>query len=148
MTKDNLPGNRTPEFMFSSKGLGLQSFDSLLNAFSSISVQDYIMKHGDIPRQLTINGKNYPIDRYLREKLYDALQITEKVKELRQEKYSQDMQDLLIRAKETGNFPEHWFKDEKKIGWILQDQMLAERSQALKNFEAKTALFTKEKTNA
>lgn len=89
---------RPPEFCQSSQGIGKPSLDLLVRAFKTPSAQAFIAINGDIPRAFVSNGKTFPIDRYMREKLIDALQITESAKAVGRAKYEEEMSALRSRS--------------------------------------------------
>lgn len=134
----------TPEFSRSSKGLGLPYVSDLLAALTTPSAIAYIQRNADIPRKVVVNGKSLPIDRYMRGKLLDALQISDKVKSFGQEKFSQEMQDLLSRAALNPEIPKTWLVGTKRH-WALTKQYIVETAQQCLNSDAKAALFAKER---
>lgn len=86
---------RPPEFSQWSKGFGLNFVDRLADMFSkNQSVLEYIQENGDIPRQVLINGKKLPLDRYMHEKILDKMGIKSQVKAIRYEKYQEEMRAL------------------------------------------------------
>lgn len=96
--RDEWLNGRPPEFSHGSQGLGRAFLPRLVEAMRTPSAQAYIQMHGDIPRIFVCNGQKFPLDRYLRSKLLDALSITEPATLLGQEKFSQEMQALSDRA--------------------------------------------------
>lgn len=132
---------RTPEFFRQSKGIGIKSVDVLADALSSFSAKCYIESQGDIPRVLHFNGRKLPIDRYMREKILEALQIAPKLKELGSERFQKDMSDLLARAALNPQIPKSWLGDPKREAWALEKQSRLENAQAVLNVERRYDLF-------
>lgn len=138
MTSDIDPrlGGAFPEFFASSKGLGLSMVPSIITALDNPSGWSYIYENGDIPRTIKLMGKNLSIDRYMKEKILDALEIStpgikEKIKAIRFQKYQEQMRDLSSRAVEN-----------KTTAF----QILAEENaQPLKNLERQFEIFNSKK---
>lgn len=143
MTKPDDPRleGRYPEFFRSSKGVGISGVDVLVHMLSSSSAREYISDNLDIPRSFTVNGKSYPIDRYLRSKILERLEITDEVMEEGRKKFKEEMSLLRVRG-ETDAFPKKAFPS---LSFALQSKFLSDKSQQMKNVEVKRDIFTKEK---
>lgn len=96
--------NRTPEFFRSSKGIGLSFVDDYIASLQTPSGNAYIARMEDIPRSILFNGKTLPLDRYMQEKILNALPQGEKIKEARQKKYKESMLDMRLRAEATAGW--------------------------------------------
>nr|QJB19664.1 MAG: replication initiator protein [Microvirus sp.] len=121
-----------PEFFRSSKGIGLAMVDSIVDALNTESGWSFIYEFGNIPRTVHLMGKPLKIDRYMKEKILDALDkiqpgIKEKIKQVRYGSYQKEMQDLRFRAKASATSPKQILDDDNR--------------QSLKNFERKFELF-------
>lgn len=134
---------RPPERAFFSKGIGSPYLERLLFGFSSRSAMAYIYSTGDIPRQFSVNGKQWPIDRYLKEKIIHALGIQDQIHATTRAQYAEEMRLLQERAKANPLLPQSWKEssDPKYMTWLLEKQFVLERQQDLLNFDRKTALF-------
>lgn len=149
MTREDDPrlSGRPPEFFLSSKGIGSLSVEQLAQALSNKSAQSYIELVGDIPRYFVHNGKKLPIDRYMRGKLIDALQITEMAKKTGTEKYQSEMFALRERAQANTQIPRHWrdalksiqpnAQEKRYASWALEKQFLYDHSQEMLSVERK-----------
>lgn len=62
-----------PEFYCTSKGLGLSYVDGIVSALTTPSGLANLWIAGKIPSSFFFDGKNYPLDRYLRSKIYEKL---------------------------------------------------------------------------
>ena len=116
--------HKTPEFSRSSKGIGLPYVEDLFMALTTPSALEYIQRHADIPRKVTVNGKNLPIDRYMRGKLLEKLQIKEMAQNFGKTIYDEEMLSLLARASANPTIPKTWFLDPAKKLWALQKQYI------------------------
>lgn len=147
--KDERLQGRSPEFALFSKGIGFNAVTGIVTGLNNLSGAAYIERHGDIPRNLVLNGKSMPIDRNLREKILDALQISENAQIISKEKYDEEMRAMLLRARSNPEIPKQWLSDPHdtvRIGWALEKQYVAEKSQQLLNAEHRTQLFDQRKT--
>lgn len=140
MTKHDDPrlDGAYPEFFSSSKGIGLAMVPALVAGLNTESGWSYIYENGDIPRTLKLMGKDICIDRYMKEKILDALEkitpgIKEKIKAIRYRAYQEQMCDLHQRAKDHPTM-------------VSSLQILeADNAQPLKNLEARFDLFNSKK---
>lgn len=96
---------RPPEFFHSSKGLGLAAVSGIAATLHN-SV--------DVPREFLLEGKVYPMDRYLQEKILDVLPQGSQIREARLSAFQKEMSDLYSRARPTA-------KIERLLG-IEQDE--------------------------
>lgn len=148
MTRSDDPrlAGRTPEFFRSSQGLGAPSVSGLARTLDQLSSRAYIETHGDIPRNLVINGKTMPLDRYMRGKVLDALQITEKAMAIGREKFAQEMSDLRGRAASNPEIPKNWLQDKTRVGWALENQFKSEKAQEMNVAEKRAEFFERGKS--
>lgn len=152
MTKPDDPRlkGRTPEFFRQSKGIGLPAVEGFRNSFKGLSGRAYIEREGDIARSFKIDGKSYPIDRYMRQKILSGLpEKTEKeIKENGQTRYQEEMQALRARAVKNKKIP--WalkFGNIKQREYALEMQFALEKEQELLNNAARQQLFNNRKTS-
>lgn len=134
--------NRYPEFMRGSKGLGRDAVPKLAKALASESGLDYISKVEDIPRSFSYNGKKWPIDRYIREKILDALHLTDPLKEAGQTRFAKEMRSLSLRAELNPEFSSAGVISP----YVLEKQYTAENAQRVLNTETKAKLNMKGRT--
>lgn len=137
--------HRTPEFARTSKGLGLPYVADLFAALQTPSALAYIQSAHDIPRKVRVNGKSLPLDRYLRTKLLDALQIKETIQKIQKDNFDQEMLALLTRARANPTIPQSWFSSKIKKHWALTKQYMQETAQACLNSEHKADLYLKQR---
>jgi len=155
MTKPDDPrlDGRPPEFSSSSKGVGRLAVDQLVQTMKTPSAQAYIQLHGDIPRSFIVNGKSFPIDRYLREKILHALGIHEPAKKIGYQKYKEEMQALYDRAAVSSSLAPRSIDDldilnsesMRRVKIAMQDQHALESSQKRKNAERRSELYNPKK---
>lgn len=131
---------RPPEFNTSSKGIGLRSVEDFARVLQKLSGQVYIEMHNDIPRVVSVEGKKLPLDRYMRERILDALQIAEVAKEVGFTRYQEEMSLLQTRASQNPEIPKSWLLDSKRLGWALEKQFVSERSSEMAARERKDEL--------
>lgn len=62
-----------PEFYRTSKGLGLQYANGVAKALSTPSGLANLWIDGKLPSSFFFDGKNYPLDRYMKGKIYERL---------------------------------------------------------------------------
>lgn len=131
---------RYPEFSRGSLGIGSPAIDALVKSLSTSSGSNSIALNRDIPRTFTLHGKSYPIDRYLREKILDALQIKETVKSEKLEVYDKDLRKMYVRARSNPKIPSSWtinpydWNDtysRQRREWALEKQMQTEQAQSV-----------------
>ncbi|AXH73634.1 MAG: replication initiator protein [Microviridae sp.] len=82
---------RHPEFTSHSRGIGVGAVPALVRAFATDSATDHISFTGDIPRALRINGRWWPLDRYLRTKILEELDRGDDITKLAFAKYKTQM---------------------------------------------------------
>ena len=70
-SEDSRMHGRYPEFSRQSNrpGIGASAVEDLLKDFDCTSVKKHIEVNGDLPKDIKVNGKTYPLGRYLMEKL-------------------------------------------------------------------------------
>lgn len=134
--------NRYPEFMRGSKGLGRGAVSKLVEVLKSESGLDYIERVEDIPRSFSYNGKRWPIDRYIRDKIIEELSLTLDLKEAGQSRFKKEMSALQLRAEINPKF-----KVAKAISpYVLEQQYLEENAQKILNTETRVKTFQKRRT--
>lgn len=128
---------RPPEFQTSSMSIGAKSVPAIAQVFNKLSGSIYIETNNDIPRTLFMMGRQMPIDRYLREKILEALPHCEKIKLVSKEKFEEEMSALFTRARQNPKIPKAWLDpfDKRRRGWALEMQYKAEQAQAVLNVE-------------
>lgn len=128
---------RYPEFSRGSLGIGKSSVEALINSLDTESGRNSIALNGDIPRTFYLNGKQYPLDRYMRDKILDGLKIKENIKEAHLSHYEKDMRDLYVRARSNPEIPKTWTLDPfdkalpRERAWALEKQMQFEQRQSV-----------------
>lgn len=139
--KDDRLAGRSPEFSHSSKGIGLDFVNNYTAAMSGASGQNFIEFNGDIPRVILINGKKMPLDRYMRKKIIDALQITEVAEATGFAKYQEEMYTLRVNASQNEKVPKAWLMDARRLGWAMEKQYGYENAGALAVAESRRQFF-------
>lgn len=102
---------RPPEFFHSSKGLGLSAVPGFVDALKSCV---------DVPRSFLLDGKSYPVDRYLTEKILDALPQGPEIRVRRQEAFKAKMQDMYDRSSPSA-------KMERLLGYQVDERVYARK---------------------
>lgn len=138
---------RPPEFSNGSKGLGKSAIDRIVSGLKTPSGQDFIEREADIPRTFMLGGKSYPIDRYLKGKIIDALGISEKVTATGLTKYQTEMQALHERAKANPEIPRHekWSTSPRGKAQLMSKQHHLENAAKLAASERRFNLNTSKK---
>lgn len=124
-SKDDRLQGRYPERSYYSKGIG----KNLVERFS------YLKGHVpfiDIPRFLKYEGADWPLDRYLRQKILDEYGLQEQSKEIAEKDYKEKMRALRLSA-ET-NFPH------ASPGFALEMEVKNQTRQKVLNIEKRHAL--------
>lgn len=148
---NKLVDGRPPAFFTSSQGIGSKALDGLIKAYKSPSATFSIERTGDIPRTFRLEGRDYPLDRYMQEKIIAALDIPVPIKKNRQDNFEKEMQALFARAEKNPSIPKTWFlmargsgrEASRYRGWILKEQYKAEKAQAVLNVEKRANLKLK-----
>lgn len=135
-SKDERLEGRYPEFIRHSQGIARDAVPFLVEALGGVSGLSYINCFQDVPRQIRFDGKNWPIDRYLREKILDQLQILAPAKAAGLERFKKEMSSLQFRSK-----PDPRFKS--SLGFTLEKQYERENAQRILNVEARSNLYKK-----
>lgn len=133
---------RYPEFSRFSKGIGLSALEFLEDAYHSEAGLNYIRKHNDVLPVFVLNGKTYPIDRYMKEKLRASLDITESAKFYAKQKAEAQMLELQARAQASGD-AFHDFDDKQRRAWLLENRQVLETQTKLNTTETAFQLFNK-----
>lgn len=70
-TDDRLEEGQEPEFRSSSRvpALGLIAVDAIARAYETRQGSKVLAERGDVQREIRINGKKYPLDKYILDKL-------------------------------------------------------------------------------
>jgi len=100
MTKasdDRLDG-RYPEYARFSQGIGKGAINQVVAALG-LHV-DRIHNIGDIPHSFSYNGRQWPLDRYMRSRIFYDLDL-DGLKEERYENYKKEMSLMLARSKDA-----------------------------------------------
>jgi len=142
--KDNLEG-RPPEFTTSSKSIALEGVKAIISALRASSGRASIDMKGDIPRSFDLDGKSYPIDRYMRQKILEALGEKEEISDFCQNNYSEEMRALLRRAASNPEIPKTWLDpwDVMRNRWAMEKQLVTEKRGSLEAAESRAQLFDK-----
>lgn len=96
MTKsdDTRLNGRHPEFARQSMGIGKFSVAKIAKAFKCRSLSEYYKTYRDIPRSFNMDGKEYPMDRYTRQKILEHLEIAEETNAYTLSQYKKKMLSL------------------------------------------------------
>lgn len=142
LTSQRLQG-RHPEFTSHSLGIGLGFAQRYVDAIDTPSGMAHIAATGDISRTVRFDGRWWPLDRYLREKILDLLNvrypgIREVILSNGQKKFSREMLQLQIRSKPDPRFI-------SSLGFTLEKQYSSENAQKILNTEKRASIQTKEK---
>lgn len=127
---------RYPEFARGSLGIGRTAIADLIRCLDNPSGSNSISLNGDIPRHLMLNGKQLPLDRYMRDKILNGLKIQEKIKEEKFSSYEKDLRALYVRARSNPKIPKIWTLapyDQalpRERAWALESQMQHEQAQS------------------
>lgn len=137
----NLEG-RYPEFISNSQGIGIEFAKRFADAIRTQSGANHILTYLDIPRSVRFDGKNWPLDRYMREKILGHLGLTDVLLHEGQLRYKKEMRSLQIRSEINPNLSAN-------VGpaspYTLTKQYLAENAQAILNTETRAKLKLKER---
>ena len=138
MTKgtDERLNGRYPEFTRHSLGIGRYAVDRLVDALGGPAGLAHIQTHEDIPRLVSYLGKNWPIDRYLREKIIASLQLTTPLKAAGLSRYQTEMSRLQISHKPDPRFT-------SSLAHTLQTQYQEENAQKILNLETRANYYQK-----
>lgn len=89
---------RYPEFTSHSQGIGMVFAERFAAAINTPSGMAHILATGDIPRSVRFDGRWWPLDRYLREKIIDILGCRDALLAKGKERFSKEMRALSNRA--------------------------------------------------
>ncbi len=132
---------RYPEFTRSSKGIGLEFAKRYAASINNPSGLATILATGDIPRSVRYDGRWWPLDRYMRDKILEFLNIKEQLHALGFERYKKEMRSLSHRAELNSNF-----SSAKEITpYVMEKQYQAETRQQVLNTETRAKLKMKDK---
>lgn len=137
-------GQKYPEFFRSSQGVGRDAVPALASAMQTDSAWQYIWDHGAIPHTFNVDGKNYLLDSYMRNKILDQFgpSIAEEIKKKGRERYAEEML-LLFQA--AGKNPETYFQKRQKGERALAKIYVSQNAQEMKLRDAKYARFNPSK---
>lgn len=133
MTKKEDPrlGNRMPEFarMSLKPGIGSEAMLKIAEFLTTSSGAEFISRSGDVPINVTTNGKNFPLGRYLRKKLREIMGFPnvnaqegwyEKAKAAAEEEVLQLLvADGSLEIYKTKTEKMSWLSEEEKINYIV-----------------------------
>lgn len=132
---------RFPEFIRNSKGIGLEFAKRYADSINNKSGLAHILATGDIPRAVRFDGRYWPLDRYLREKIIDHLGIRDVLLEKGRERFKTEMLRLQHRAELNPQFS----SAEIISPFVMEKQYQSETHQKVLNTEARAKLKLKEK---
>lgn len=133
---------RYPEFTSHSQGIGVEFAKRFADALKNASGEHHIFTNLDIPRTVRFDGKNWPIDRYLRGKILGHLGLTDLLLEEGQKRYEKEMSSLSRRASSNPKL----LACRDITPWMLEQQYIAENAQRVLNTEKRIQLKQKEKS--
>lgn len=128
-------GSKYPEFFRSSQGLGRDAVEGLAAAMRSPSAFESIWAYGAIPHTFEMNGKNYLLDRYMRDKILTHFgpALAEELQKQGVARYDQEMYELRQKAEANQKFSRSQDR--------LCAEFVAQNAQAMNVREAKYARF-------
>lgn len=130
---------RYKEFTSHSLGIGKAAIPRIVEALGGLSALAYVKTFKDVPRVMIHNGRTVVIDRYFREKILEALGITEEIKTHAFDKFKKEMRSLSRRAELNPKF-----KAAKTISpYILEQQHIEENAQKVLNLTTRAKLMSK-----
>lgn len=132
---------RYPEFIRCSKGIGVEFAKRFADSIRNSSGMAHILNTGDIPRAVRYDGRMWPLDRYLREKILDHLGLKNVLLEKGQERFSQEMRSMSRRAELNPKF----LSAVEISPTLMEMQYQDENSQKVLNTEKRAKLMKKEK---
>lgn len=131
--------NRYPEFIRSSKGIGLEAAIRIAHSLNSPSGLAEISKLGDIPRAVRYDGKFWPLDRYMRDAVLKELGLYDQLKDLGREKFKKEMRRLSLRAELNPKFS----PAQTITPFVMEQEYKAETAQKVLNTETRAKLKLK-----
>lgn len=134
---DPLLEGRYPEYTSHSIGIGMGFALRYANALKNESGKQHILTHHDIPRFVRYDGKNWPLDRYLRAKILEHLGITDVLMENGRKKFKTEMQALSNRAELNPKFSS---QKGQITPYALEEQYKQETAQRVLNTETRAKL--------
>lgn len=134
--KDERLQGRYPEDVRHSQGIARDAVPFLVEALGGVSGLAYVRTFQDVPRHIVFDGKSWPIDRYLREKILEQLQIVEPAKAAGLTRYKKEMLALQLRAKPDPKF-------QASLAYTLETQYKLENAQRVLNCEKRSNLYKK-----
>ena len=132
---------RYPEFSSHSQGIGMEFAKRFADALKNESGQHHILSNLDIPRTVRFDGKNWPLDRYLREKILEHLGLTTLLLKEGQVRFEKDMSSLSARASLNPKL----LASRDITPYMLEQQYLSENAQKILNTEKRINLSLKDK---
>lgn len=126
---------RHPEFARMSRRPGIGALAVTEEVANSIAQSGFIdiLNDGDVPLSLKHGGREWPLGRYLREKLREKLGYGPQIKEENRQKWMLEMRE---KAEAASQDPKN---KSKSLGQIL----LSENKQKVRNLEARAKIFKK-----
>lgn len=137
-TDERLDG-RYPEFMRCSQGIGKETIDKIAEALKTKSGRTYYEVVRDIPRVYTINGKDYPLDRYVVGRILKSLEKEEENAELRKKIFAEKMSDMRGRARLIAP------NSAPSEALMLEKQYAIDNAQKLLNADGRLEIFLSQK---
>lgn len=126
---------RYPEFKRSSQGIGRGSAAQIAKILGGDSGWDYVLKNGDIPHLLKHGGRSFPLGRYMRKKIREAIGFENTDA---QEGWAlRASAEMCVMHEEAANDPGGPARGYQKA--------LEKKMQALLNIETKQKLFRRRK---
>nr|QJB20684.1 MAG: replication initiator protein [Microvirus sp.] len=136
-----------PEFYRTSKGLGLQYAEGIANALKKDSGLQNLWIDGKLPSSFIFDGKNYPLDRYMRQKIYEKLPnvFKEELQKAALENYKAEVQTLYENALLDPAFQEE--TQDMKYEDILELVVTRKNAQRASDIEMRHSFFTSKRKN-
>ena len=132
---------RYPEFIRNSKGIGMEFAKRFAASINNKSGLAHILATGDIPRSVRFDGKWWPLDRYLREKILEELGIKDVILQKGTERFKKEMRRLQNAAELNPKFSSAGTISP----YVMEKQYQSETHQKVLNTETRAKLKMKEK---
>lgn len=132
---------RYPEFSSHSQGIGAEFAKRFADALRNESGANHILTCLDIPRTVRFDGKDWPLDRYLRGKILEHLGLTDFLLQEGEIRFQKEMRSLSARASLNPKL----LASRDITPRMLEQQYLSENAQKILNTETRINLTMKEK---
>lgn len=132
---------RYPEFSRMSQGIGVEFAKRFADALKNASGEHHILSNLDIPRTVRFDGKNWPLDRYLRGKILEHLGLSNLLLQEGQVRFEKEMSSMSARASLNPKF----LSARTISPYVMEMQYQSENAQKILNTETRINLKMKDK---